>query len=334
MAPKYVMQIMWHINDECNLHCRHCYSDNLQGGPANRWDFQQLVIKRIVELQDNYQLIRVGLLGGEPLFDPNALAIIKALYAGGIKRVDLGSNGTLIDETTARELKDSGIKMVQISLEGPSPEINDFIRGQGSFQKAVAGLRRLRDRGIDTGIMVTVSKFNLAFIGDMIELALREGVKLIAFNRFLPLGQAEEKKSWCLTPAQTKQMISLVHFFDKQYPELDVSSDDPLLYVPLEGRSFTQNAFGGCGAGVGNLAICHDGKVFPCRRLPIEAGNIKNVSLADIMDSSIMDCFFNRGTHLKGKCALCDHRQICGGCRAAAYAFTGDHLGPDPQCWM
>ncbi|MBU4142741.1 SPASM domain-containing protein, partial [Patescibacteria group bacterium] len=250
------------------------------------------------------------------------------------ERVDLGSNGTLIDESLAEELKAAGVKMVQISLEGPSPEINDFIRGRGSFQKAIMGLRWLKDCGVDTGIMVTVSKFNFAFIGEMIELAFREGVKLVTFNRLLPLGRAKKKALRCLDPSEIKQMISLVHFFDKKYQGLDVSSDDPLLYVPLEGRRFTVNAFGGCGAGVGSLAICHDGTVFPCRRLPIKVGDIKNSSLANIINSSRLDCFFDRETHLKGKCAPCDYRQICGGCRAAAYAFTGDHLGSDPQCWM
>ncbi|MBU2036686.1 radical SAM protein [Patescibacteria group bacterium] len=334
MSHKYVMQIMWHINDECNLCCRHCYSDDLKRQPIDRWEFQQFVIRRIVELQKYYHLVRVGLLGGEPLFDPNVLVIAKSLYAAGVERVDLGSNGTLIDKSLAEKLKAAGVKMVQISLEGPSSEINDFIRGQGSFQKAITGLRWLKGCGVDTGIMVTVSKFNLAFIGEMVELAFREGVKLVAFNRLLPLGRAKEKSLQCLTPLETKQMISLVHFFDKKYPGLDVSSDDPLLYVPLGGKRFTVNAFGGCGAGVGNLAICHEGTVFPCRRLPIKVGDIKKSSLADIITSSRLDCFFNRGTHLKDKCALCDHRQICGGCRAAAYAFTGDHLGSDPQCWM
>ena len=129
-------------------------------------------------------------------------------------------------------------------------------------------------------------------------------------------------------------MISLIHLLDEKCPQIDVSSDDPLLYVPMDGKSFTQNHFGGCGAGIGNLAICYDGTVFPCRRLPIGLGNVKDVSLIDIISSRILDCFYDRKEFFKGKCGVCEYRDICGGCRAAAYAFTNDYLNPDPQCWM
>lgn len=160
----------------------------------------------------------------------------------------------------------------------------------------------------------------------------REGAKLVAFNRMLPIGNG---KSGLLTPLdgnEMKQMMNLIHSLNDSR-DIEVTSDDPLLYVPIDGRQFSFNEVGGCGAGIGNLAICHDGEVFPCRRLPIFVGNTVNDSLIDIINSEKMDCFYDRESFLEGACVECESRQICGGCRAAAYAYTDNHLSQDPQCW-
>lgn len=329
----YVMQIMWHINNECNFSCCHCYNDKQKKHPVDRLDFQQFVIKRIADLQNHYQIIRVGLLGGEPLMDPNVIQLIELLHCQGIKRIDISTNGSLVNADIAKRLKEVNVGMVQVSLEGPTAVINDAVRGTGSFNKALKGLRLLRNAGIDTGIMATVSRFNLPYIEEMVDMALSEGVKIIAFNRMLPIGNGETKGLKCLTSDNLRLMMFLIHQLSEKYRgRLDISSDDPLIYIPIGGNVFTDNNYGGCGAGIGSLAINYDGSVYPCRRLPINIGNLANNSLIDIINSSRLDCLYDRGT-LKGECGICDYRQICGGCRAAAYAFSGDYLNEDPQCW-
>jgi len=333
---KYVIQIMWHLNDECNLRCTHCYDEKKFKSltPIDRWSFQCNVIDRIVELGQYYNIIRVGLLGGEPLFDPNIFRIIAKLREKGIARIDISTNGILVTSSFACQLKNAGIQLIQVSLDGPNPKVNDVIRGNGNFSKALPGLRNLVAAGIETGIMTTVYHDNLHHMEEMVKLAAREKLKIISFNRFLPIGRGKKSKLQPLTDQELKQMITLVHQLDKQYLGLDVSSDDPLLYVPVGSYAGSNNTCGGCGAGIGNLAICHDGTVFPCRRLPIAVGNIQKISLLDIINSQQMDCFYSRHSFLEGKCGACQHQSICGGCRAAAYAFTSNHLGSDPQCWL
>ncbi|MDD5590066.1 MAG: radical SAM protein [Candidatus Portnoybacteria bacterium] len=328
---KYVIQVMWHINNECNFKCRHCYVKNQGTLPQNRLEIQKAIVPKITALEPRYRIIRVGLLGGEPLLDPNIFEIIALLRDNGIKRIDIGTNGSLVTEPMATRLKESGIAMVQVSLEGPNATINDAIRGRGSFYAAVAGLKHLGDAGITTGIMTTVSKFNIGFMEEISDLAISLKAKILSFNRLLPLGRGQ--KSLCLSAEETRKMILFVHKLNNK-GTIEVSSDDPLLYVPTAENSAPKSDFGGCGAGIGNLAIDHSGKVFPCRRLPIKVGNAYSDSLLDIIDSPQMDCFYNRKQHLKGKCGSCQFIQICGGCRAAAYAFSGDYLQEDPQCWI
>lgn len=331
---KYVIQIMWHINDECSLVCRHCYRTGKKRRPIDRWDFQQLVVGRIAEFQEHYDIIRVGLLGGEPLLDPSLIKIILALRKKGISRIDISTNGILADQQMVENLREAGVKMIQVSLEGPMPEVNDYIRGEGSFKQAVKGLRTLVASGIETGIMMTVSRHNFPFIREMTEFAFNEGAKIISYNRLLPLGRGKTSSLQCLSSEEVREMIAMVHELDGRYSGMDVSSDDPLLYIPSGDQVFAPNAFGGCGAGVGNLAICHDGTVYPCRRLPIKVGDVKRDQLIDVINSSMLNCFYNRGESLKGKCKACQHIQVCGGCRAAAYAFTGDFHNSDPQCHL
>lgn len=332
--PEFVMQIMWHINNECNLDCAHCYARGQCKKPVDRWPIQQLAINRIVELSTEYQIIRVGLLGGEPLLDPNILRLITTLRQRDIARVDISTNGTMVSEGLAKQLVEAGATMVQVSLEGPTPEINDPIRGKGSFNRAVAGLRRLGVAGLQTGIMVTISKGNLECIRQMAAMAHKEGVKIIAFNRMLPIGHGGDGQLRCLDPTELHQMIRLVHKLNDYYPDMDVSSDDPLLHIPLDGTIPPAGRCGGCGAGIGNLTISYDGTVFPCRRLPIKVGDISETSLIEIINSAQLDCLYDRAVHLKGKCRTCLYRESCGGCRAAAKAFTGDFLSEDPQCWL
>lgn len=334
MGDQYVIQIMWHLNNECNISCKHCYNRKQGRRPVDRWEFQKLMIYRIVELARVYRIIRVGLLGGEPLLDPSLLKAIAHLRKEGIERIDISTNGLLADCACADGLKVAGVKMVQVSLEGPNAATNDPIRGQGSFDKALAGLKNLRASGLDTGIMMTVSRSNLGAMGPMVDLARNEGVKIVSFNRLLPIGHGSSGELTPLDPDETRRMIETVHNLDHRHTDIDVSSDDPLLFIPTPVSSRPAAAAGGCGAGIGNLAICHDGTVFPCRRLPIPVGNAKDSSLVDILNSAALDCFYDRRGFLKGACGSCSHRETCGGCRAAAYAVTGDHLSQDPQCWI
>ena len=89
---------------------------------------------------------------------------------------------------------------------------------------------------------------------------------------------------------------------------------------------------GGCGAGRIYAAIEPDGTVTPCVFMPIRVGNIRGEHFADIWEkSSILNMLRNREL-LHGACGKCPYRYICGGCRARAYAYTGDPLGPDPGC--
>jgi AdoMet-dependent heme synthase len=88
----------------------------------------------------------------------------------------------------------------------------------------------------------------------------------------------------------------------------------------------------GCLAGTGVCFISHQGEVFPCGYLPALAGDLRKQSFAGIWNDSRVFAQLRNDDNLKGKCGCCEFRHICMGCRARAYAATGDFLAEEPFC--
>ncbi len=88
----------------------------------------------------------------------------------------------------------------------------------------------------------------------------------------------------------------------------------------------------GCLAGTGVCFISHEGEVFPCGYLPVIAGDLRKQRFADIWQNSAVFNELRDTENLKGKCGCCEFRNVCMGCRARAFAATGDYLSEEPFC--
>jgi radical SAM protein with 4Fe4S-binding SPASM domain len=88
----------------------------------------------------------------------------------------------------------------------------------------------------------------------------------------------------------------------------------------------------GCLAGTGVCFISHEGEVFPCGYLPALAGDLRKQSFAEIWTNSVVFNQLRDSGNLKGKCGCCEFRNVCMGCRARAFAATGDYLDEEPFC--
>ena len=88
----------------------------------------------------------------------------------------------------------------------------------------------------------------------------------------------------------------------------------------------------GCLAGTGVAFISYQGEVYPCGYLPVLAGNLHQQSLAEIWENAPVFLALRDTGNLKGKCGYCEFRNICMGCRARAFAATGDYLDEEPFC--
>lgn len=340
--------VAWELTRSCNLFCAHC-----RGSASDSQYTGELSTEECFRLID--QILEVGkpiliLTGGEPLVRRDVLAIAKYAVAKGL-RVVMGSNGTLITEKLATELKDVPISRIGISLDFPKAELQDDFRGQaGAFEAAMAGIANARRAGIEIQINSTITRLNVDYLDELLSLAL--GVGAVAFHPFMlvPTGRGKGLKSVELPPQQYEETLNWI--YDKQLELGDrmfFKPTDAPHYLrvvkqrqrqnqgmerpqPAAGHNPANSITRGCLAGVGFCFISYRGKVKGCGYLDVEAGDIKKGNFSQIWSDSPLFCNLRDLSNLKGKCGVCEYRKICGGCRARAYETTGDYLEAEPYC--
>jgi AdoMet-dependent heme synthase len=348
--------VAWEITRSCNLFCAHCRAsaDNSQySGELTTEDCYRLID----------QILEIGrpiiiLTGGEPLVREDVFQIARYAVAKGL-RVVMGTNGTLITEKIASQMKDTPISRVGISLDFPLSNLQDNFRGKaGVFEAVMAGIANTHKAGIEVQINCTVTKLNVTYLDKLLSLALEVGA--VAFHPFflVPTGRGKSLESVELSPQEYEQTLNWI--YDKQSELGDriffkptdaphymriVSQRQKQKTDQVQSASPHQNATRvamhrhpanvitrGCLAGTGFCFISHQGKVKGCGYLDVEAGDVKKQPFNQIWDDSPL---FNRLrdiSGIKGKCGICDYKKICGGCRARAYESTGDYLEAEPYC--
>jgi len=347
MDDKSVFGFQWHITDRCNLRCTHCYQENFSG--SNELDLNGLkqVANEIIKTLAKWgKKGDIAITGGEPLVKKEMLPLVNYLNsADEIFSIDILTNGTLLDEDLIEQIRSfKKIRCFQVSLDGASHDTNDSIRGKGSFEKAIAGIRLLRKNDIKVNIMFTLQRINMRDIPLIIDLANAESISTLTIERMVPTGTGKNLVKQLLLPEEIKEIFEYISERAEQPIKgkgtTSISRSRPL-WVMCNRNTDSLNTdlptdvfIGGiCSIGLDGLCILPDATVLACRRLPIPIGNLKQDSIEKIWFTSDLLWQIRDKNNLKGKCVSCKLIPQCSGCRAMAYAFTGDYLAADPQCW-
>jgi radical SAM protein with 4Fe4S-binding SPASM domain len=324
----------WHITERCNQRCIHCYHEKYDNdGELDKKQLLEAAGKMLTAVEKWGRYATFSFTGGEPLLRKEELFEI-APYLDNHERAahyDILTNGSLFDDSLISAVSRlKKLRRVQLSLEGSTPEINDRIRGKGSFQKTISSIRKLKGAGLTVSIMTTISRMNAKNVLPLIELLEKEGVDTFALERFIPEGQGKHMADEVLSPEEIHGVFESVYEAGKVPRPMRI-----LMYRPLFGLLDCNDPTVGAMCSVGNnaLTIMHDGTILPCRRLPIALGNILVDNLFKIWYDSFLLWEIRNPSNLKGKCRNCEFIPVCRGCRAAAFAKTGDYLAEDPQCW-
>ena len=344
-ANKADFGFQWHITDRCNLRCTHCYQDDYSGSNELGIDGLKQIADEIIRTLTKWDKKGdIAITGGEPLLKEEVFPLINYLESfDEIASIDILSNGTLIDKNVVEKIRGcSKIRCVQISLDGASAGSSDAIRGKGAFEKALTGVRLLRRGGISVNIMFTLQRRNIGDVPSIIDLAVAEGINCLTLERFVPTGSGAKIRDELLSPEEIKGVFSYIS--DRSEQEINrggltsISRSRPLWAMCNRGSTdediSNKDAAGGiCSIGLDGLCILPDATVLPCRRLPIPIGNLKYDSLLKIWHTSDLLWEIADKRNLKGRCNSCEYINRCSGCRAMAYACTGDYLAEDPQCF-
>ena len=343
--------VFWEVTKGCNLSCIHCRATaTRQSSPL---DLSTAQACAILDQISSFASPILVLSGGEPLFRPDIYHLAAYATQRGL-RVALATNGTLVGEEVARRIVAAGVKRVSISLDGADAATHDTFRGiPGAFENALAGLRNLKRLGMSVQINMTIARHNASQLPQVLALARDLGADALHTFLLVPVG--------CGLDIAQQQMVSpeeyekILHwFYDRSQEggiELKATCAPHYFRVVRQRRAQERQrpavverscpsggAHGmnavtrGCLAGTGVCFISSQGEVYPCGYLPVAAGDLKKQTFREIWEGSQVFRQLRDTNNLKGKCGGCEFRNVCLGCRARAYAATGDMLAEEPFC--
>ena len=341
-TPKW---IAWEITRRCNLRCVHCRSSSemeIQGHP----DFTLEEAYRLIDDIVSYAQPVVVLSGGEPLTRRDVFEIARYGTDKGL-RMCLATNGTLVTDEVCEKIKQSGIRIVSLSLDGADEAVHDDFRSQkGAFSGTINAARLFKKHGIEFIINSSFTKRNQEQIPRVYQLAKELGATAWYMFMIVPTGRGEEIMNELISKEDYDKILDWHYDMEKEEDLLLVRPTCAPHYYRVqlqrakdEGEKvkrrtlkFSTGGSKGCLAGQLICLIDVDGNVLPCSYFNLPAGNVREKSFKEIWENSDLFKDLRDFKKYKGRCGSCEFVNVCGGCRARAYSVYGDYLEEEPFC--
>lgn len=341
--------LQWHITALCDQQCAHCYivqyPEIWQRELKNELTlFQcQSVIDDLVVFCDLLEAKPfIILTGGDPLLRDDIFEICAYAQHRNIGLKMMG-NPFHCTADTITSMRQYGIRSFQLSIDGLEAT-HDALRQPGSFKATLEAIGLLREHGMRTVVMYTVSDRNIQDVLEVMRLVSDFGVDVFAFARYCEsIDPCVSRVVLGISPQRYRKLLIES---DQLAQELHVAGSRTLfnkkdhlwqllayergdLAIPENpGRQIIE----GCSIGRSCLAILADGTVYACRRFPSSIGQVPQQSLVDIFTSDALEGY-RQVEHME-KCGHCPLLYYCRGCPAVAFAHSGGNFfSPDPQCW-
>lgn len=341
-TPKW---IAWEITRRCNLKCVHCRSSS-EMEAAGHPDFSLEEAYRVIDDIASYAKPVIVLSGGEPLLRNDVFDIAKYGANKGL-RICLATNGSLVNDDICKKIKESGIRMVSLSLDGSTEKVHDNFRNEkGAFKGILNAASLFKKNGIEFLINSSFTKRNQEEIPKVYKLAKELGATAWYMFMIVPTGRGEEIMSELISKEDYEKILEWHYEMEKDEKEILVRPTCAPHYYRVvlqkskeEGERFERRTLKfstggskGCLAGQLICLIDVDGNVLPCSYFPKAAGNIREQSFKDIWENSSLFKDMRNFKAYKGRCGICEYVNVCGGCRARAFAMEGDYMEEEPFC--
>jgi len=318
--------LTWELTYACNLECAHCLSSSGRRDPRELTTEQ---CEAVIDELQRMQVFYVNIGGGEPTIRPDFWHLVQYAvdHQVGVK---FSTNGVRLTPEKARLLAATDYVDVQISLDGATAEVNDFVRGPGSYDTALTALQNLADAGFsDAKISVVVTRQNITQLDEFKALADRFGATL-RLTRLRPSGRGADV--WDELHPLPEQQRGLYDWLLANGE--GVLTGDSFFHLGAFGENLP--GLNLCGAGRVVCLIDPVGDVYACPFAIHEnflAGNLlTDGGFERVWQDSALFADL-RSPQTAGACTSCQFFDACrGGCMAAKF-FTGLPLdGPDPEC--
>ena len=317
--------LTWELTYACNLACSHCLSSSGRRDPR---ELSTAQAKAVIDELQRMQVFYVNIGGGEPTVRADFWELLDYATAHDVG-VKFSTNGIRLDAEAARRIAANSYVDVQISIDGATAEVNDAVRGQGSYDVAVQALQHLADVGVSAKLSVVCTRHNISQLDAFKAIADRFGAQL-RLTRLRPSGRgADVWDELHPTQAQQRELYDWLVLHGE-----GVLTGDSFFHLAAYGEALP--GLNLCGAGRVVCLIDPVGDVYACPFAIHDAFLAGNVlgegGFARVWRES--ELFLElREPQSGGTCRSCDQYDACrGGCMAAKF-FTGLPLdGPDPEC--
>jgi len=333
---------VWEMTTACNLHCIHCHAS---GGKRAPDELTTEEAKRLIDQLSQVSEFRMmAYTGGEPLVRPDLFELLAYSQALGFSNT-MATNATLIDDAVAERLRDHGLVIAAVSLDGFDAQTHDYVRGQpGTFEATLKGIRALCRAGILLHINITAMEYNLDQLEPLMALVDELGTGILLMYQLVPVGRGRSIEEAALDLGANERLIRFMAEAQRTTHAIMEPVAGPQYWPFLLQRSgihggpllrLGETVFHGCSAGRGFVYVKPNGDVWPCPFIEINCGNVRETPFSSIWSTSpILQDLRRREELLQGRCGECEYRRLCGGCRGRAWATTGNYLAEDPSCFI
>ncbi len=348
--------VVWNMTRRCNLKCVHCYAQ------AKDVEFKdELSTEEGKALIDDLAAFGSPVMlfsGGEPTMRKDLPELAAYAREKGMRAV-ISTNGTLIDKSLAKKLKEVGLSYVGISFDGVR-ETNDKFRGvKGAFDAALEGLHNCQAEGIKVGLRFTINKQNVRDIPAIFDLLEEENIPRVCFYHLVYAGRGSKMVDEDLSLEESRKAVDLIMertkaLHEKGFPAevltVDNHCDGPYLYLKLlkENPERAAEVFEllsmnqGNSSGIGFGCVSWDGAVHADQFWRhYSFGNVRERPFSEIwtdLSDKLMAGLKNRKPLIKengDRCAHCKWFDVCNGnFRVRAEAVYGNVWADDPACYL
>ncbi len=360
--------VIWEVTFACDLACRHCRASAEPQRDVMELTTEEA--KKLLEDVAQFGRPLFILTGGDPFKRPDLFEIIS--YGISLKLpVSVSPSVTpLFTDDKIEKMKKVGVKAVSISLDGADEETHDSFRGiPGIFRRTLDIWEKLKKAGIKVQVNTTVSRINIERLAEIFSLVARMGAMTWSVFFLVETGRAEEKSGAELqiSPEEFEDVMNFL-YDAAEYIPLKTTEGHHYKRVFMQRKAFEERGLDfmeymhvgelyhrlkekldsevkkygfkkkerrtpmNVNAGRGFIFISKRGDVFPSGFLPVKVGSVREKSIVEIYREAEVLKRLRDYSNLKGKCGICEFREVCGGSRSRAYAHTGDMFAEEPFC--
>jgi SynChlorMet cassette radical SAM/SPASM protein ScmE len=339
------------ITNKCNLRCKHCAFFSSAAEVDNDLPMEEW-LKFFKEL-NKYAIKEVTFCGGEPFYRKDILELVDGVVRNRM-RFSILTNGTLVNDDIVKSIAKTGrCNYVQVSIDGFLPRTHDYLRGEGSFEKAIRGIKCLQKFAVPLHVRVTVFKKNVDELENIARFLLEEiNISSFSTNSAGYLGLCRKNSEMLqLTADEQSRAMEILIKLEKEYPGRITAAAGPLcdakMWTQMEwarrdGKESLprRGSLTGCNCSWKMISVRADGMIVPCNLLShIELGRINQDDLKDIWQNHPeLKRLRERGNIPLSEfefCKGCEYINYCtGGCPGTAHSISADAYLPSADACL